>query len=201
MTSPDKGLSDWITDLAGEVHVVDNVISLMVSDFFIPVTMSLFLLYLWFGTRDPVQRLKNQNGVMCSAASLGLGTFGVHILNRGFDYDPWPRPFEVSETARHAAETVFYLPHDPSFPANIAAVGFGAAIGMLLYRPKASIPLFVLAGLWSFSRVYAGVHYPLDVLGGAAIGAVMAGVAYGLLKLLWPLPRLCFWIARKLYLS
>lgn len=201
MTSPDLQLSEWITSLAGNVDFFDDIMALVVSDFFIPVSMSLFLLYLWFGTRDPILRVKNQYGAMCASASLGFACLGVHLLNRVLDIDLWPRPFEVRESALEAADIVFYLPHDPSFPANVAAATFGAAIGMWFYSRKASIPLFIFGILWSFARVYAGVHYPLDILGGALVGAIMACFSYGLMKLMWPLPSIAFWAARKLYLA
>jgi undecaprenyl-diphosphatase len=46
--------------------------------------------------------------------------------------------------------------------------------------------LAVLAAAVSYSRVYIGVHYPLDVLAGAAIGAAVALVAIVLVRRLRP---------------
>jgi membrane-associated phospholipid phosphatase len=40
--------------------------------------------------------------------------------------------------------------------------------------PRLAAPLFVLAAAVAFSRVYVGVHYPLDVIGGAVLGALVA---------------------------
>ncbi|MDD5095312.1 MAG: phosphatase PAP2 family protein [Dehalococcoidia bacterium] len=206
MTAPDSQVSEWITGVVGESHFFDNIMTLLASDFFAPVSISLFLLYIWFGTRDPILRVKNQYGVMCASASLGVACLGVKILNSLINFDPWPRPFMADdpglrENATHAAQVIFYFPTDPSFPANMAAVAFGAAAGMWFYRRRASIPLFVFAILWSCGRVYAGVHYPLDILGGAAIGVSMACVTYGLMKVFWPLPAFFHWIGRKLYLA
>jgi len=67
-----------------------------------------------------------------------------------------------------------HVPHDASFPSGHAATSFAAATILTFAFPRLSAPLFVLAAAVAFSRVYDGVHYPLDILGGAALGIFVA---------------------------
>ncbi len=62
----------------------------------------------------------------------------------------------------------------PSFPSNHATNSFAVATLIVLYYPRLALPLFLLAALISYSRVYVGVHYPLDVCAGAALGTAIA---------------------------
>ena len=62
------------------------------------------------------------------------------------------------------------LPHTSSFPSGHATVAFACATVIALAVPRLRWPVFVLAALIAFSRVYVGVHYPLDVLAGALLG-------------------------------
>ncbi len=66
------------------------------------------------------------------------------------------------------------LPSDPSFPSGHAAVCFACATMLALLVPRLAAPVLVLAAAIAFSRVYVGVHYPVDVLAGAALGAAVA---------------------------
>ena len=68
-------------------------------------------------------------------------------------------------------------PHDGSFPSGHATVSFACATVLSFYAPRAAPAFFVLAAAIAWSRVYVGVHYPLDVLGGAVLGV---GIAIGL---------------------
>ena len=66
------------------------------------------------------------------------------------------------------------LPHDGSFPSGHAATSFAAATIMSFAFPRLAPFLFVLAALVAWSRVYVGVHYPLDIIGGAILGVLVA---------------------------
>ena len=66
------------------------------------------------------------------------------------------------------------LPATHSFPSGHATVSFACATTLALAVPRLRVPLYTLAGLIAFSRVYVGVHYPLDVLAGGALGVGIA---------------------------
>jgi undecaprenyl-diphosphatase len=78
-------------------------------------------------------------------------------------------------------------PHTGSFPSGHSASAFACATVIAWASPRLAVPAFVLAALVAWSRVYVGVHWPLDVLGGAALGVL---VATALLKLAATRPRL-----------
>jgi undecaprenyl-diphosphatase len=67
-----------------------------------------------------------------------------------------------------------HAPHDGSFPSGHATVSFGCATMLSFYAPRAAPAFYVLAAAIAWSRVYVGVHYPLDVLAGATLGLGIA---------------------------
>jgi membrane-associated phospholipid phosphatase len=68
------------------------------------------------------------------------------------------------------------VPHSGAFPSGHASVAFACATVIAWRVPRLGVPAFVLAAAIAWSRVYVGVHWPLDVLGGAALGSGIGAV-------------------------
>jgi undecaprenyl-diphosphatase len=65
------------------------------------------------------------------------------------------------------------MPSSTSFPSGHSgsAAAFAVSVGDVL--PRLRVPLRAAATIVVFSRVYTGVHYPSDVVVGAAVGALL----------------------------
>ena len=120
------------------------------------------------------------------AAVRGLGSVAVTSLtvNQGIKrVVRRPRP---SVRAVPAVRRVKVAALTTSFPSGHAGSAAAFASGVACELPAAGPPLALLAAAVGFSRVYVGVHYPLDVLVGAGIGV---GVGQ-LTRRVWPvLPK------------
>ena len=73
-------------------------------------------------------------------------------------------------------------PDNPSFPSGHAATTFAAAAAIAVLCPRLRWPALALAAAVSFSRIYLRVHFPLDVLAGAALGGAV-GLLCGFIAL------------------
>jgi undecaprenyl-diphosphatase len=123
---------------------------------------------LWLLSRPYADtRWKRASVSALASAALAMLTNQVisHLWQR-------PRPFD----AHAGVELLASKSVDPSFPSDHAAAAFAIAVAVLLLSRRAGLPLLVLAVFVAFSRVALGVHYPSDVLAGAAIGALAAFV-------------------------
>lgn len=65
-------------------------------------------------------------------------------------------------------------PKDYSFPSGHTMVSFEGAVSILMKNRRWGIAALVLACLIAGSRLYLFVHFPTDVLFGAALGTVIA---------------------------
>lgn len=90
---------------------------------------------------------------------------------------PRPRPSLLFE-GLHLDQAV----HSPSFPSGHTVTSFAMAFALLLALKGTrwswvGWSTLVWASLVGYSRMYVGVHWPSDVLGGVVIGGLGAGLA------------------------
>ena len=136
---------------------------------------------LWVWGRNPVGRAKDQLATLVVISALALSKGAVWLINITWDR---PRPF-----VDHGDQLnlLFYPPTDPSFPANPVAIGFASAAAAWSVNRKFGWWLFAAATVYGFSRLYAGVFYPTDIIGGAIVGVAVFGFTTYLRRFLEPL--------------
>ena len=89
-----------------------------------------------------------------------------------------PRPFEVVE----GIKTLLEHSSDGSFPSGHAALFFAIAMGVYYYHRIWGVVFFLVALSISMGRVAAGLHWPSDILGGAAVGVISTWALAFLIK-------------------
>jgi len=94
-----------------------------------------------------------------------------------------PRPFE---TIPRADPLLGGATIGQSMPSGHAATSFAGAVALTYLFPRSAPYVFLLAVAIAFSRVYVGVHYPSDVLAGAALGACVGLVVVLVVRLRRP---------------
>ena len=126
--------------------------------------------YVWIAIAIVLLFVKNYRkvGLMVGASLLGSLVFNNMIVK---NIVARPRPYRMIETLT----ILIPEPGEYSFPSGHTSSSFAAGVVLYLMLPKKyGIPAMVLAFLIGISRLYVGVHYPTDVLGGMVMGTLIA---------------------------
>jgi undecaprenyl-diphosphatase len=101
---------------------------------------------------------------LSAGVALAIGAVISHLVDRA-------RPFVADPGSVH-----LFVSHssDPGFPSDHATAAFAIAVAILLRKRSWGLVAVAAAVLLSVGRVAVGVHYPSDVLAGAALGTSVA---------------------------
>lgn len=104
-----------------------------------------------------------------------LARYGITELIRFI----WPR-------TRPFLESNFNLLLDKvdkaSFPSGHAAFFFALSLIVYFYNKRAGILFFIASALIGVSRVFSGLHWPTDILGGAVVGLFSAWLIHRIFR-------------------
>ena len=148
-----------------EVDIVQSIYSLIgrssILDYLIEI-LAVYLPYafiggvIWFFLRHPWR--ESVYG-FCFAALTVIGARGIFTELIRFFYDR-PRPYEILNF------DPIFLSDNPAFPSGHAALLFALALSIFFFNKKIGWLFLALALLNGAGRVFAGVHWPLDIVGG-----------------------------------
>ncbi|AMX00131.1 phosphatase PAP2 family protein [Rummeliibacillus stabekisii] len=164
-----------INQFAGKSIFIDHLV--LYFSKYGPLLFGLFFIWLWFSK----SKNKEQNQkIVLSALTIVILTLGIDMIIEIVHFRS--RPF-----VDHPVTLLFNKSNrDPSFPSNHAAGSFALAFAVFWVRRKAGGILLGLACVMALSRIYIGVHYPLDVLVGGFIGFFVSLVVMTQARILNP---------------
>ncbi|MFJ8456183.1 undecaprenyl-diphosphatase [Bacillus paramycoides] len=177
----------WINDLAGRSSFLDRGMIFITNS--VPYVVIAFMLFLWF-TANKEKREEKQYTAIYAVFSCFLGLAINAIIHFVYYH---PRPF----VAHHVHQLI---PHavDSSFVSDHSVLVFSIACTLLLRNDSWKYPVLVWAIIVGISRVFVGVHYPADVIGGALLSYGTSIVVMQFSKKLEPLVQVVFYMYKKL---
>lgn len=135
-----------------------------------PLSVALPISLLGTGFIKKDKNLQRQGLTSFASLAISMGTTYTlkKIINRDRPYITYP------------SIQPYYIEDDPTFPSGHTTAAFTTATSLSLTFKKwyVVVPAYTWAGAVAYSRMHLGVHYPSDVLAGAAIGAGSAWLCY-----------------------
>ena len=168
-------INEFHVKLPTELDQFMILITLYGREIFLPFVLILIFI---FGGKN------GRKTVIISGISILILIPLVSIIK---DYIERPRPFVPDLDTLMSADTNY------SFPSGHSTLIVAGAVTTLIlfkgnkYTKILPIALVIDAGLVCFSRIYVGVHYPFDVLGGFFLGS---GISLLIICLIDNLPKI-----------
>ncbi|MEV4435426.1 phosphatase PAP2 family protein [Streptomyces sp. NPDC049585] len=182
-SNPDVGLLYDINGMAkGAPHWADRVME-FVGEYGIILGFAVLMLFAWWNVRRKEDASCGTAALLWSPLAAGIALL-INIPIRGFVRRP--RPF----LEHQGLDVLVQGKTDFSFVSDHATLTMALGVGLFVANRKYGAIGIGLALLEGFSRVYLGVHYPTDVIGGFALGTAVALLLAPLaMMLLTPLTR------------
>lgn len=145
-----------INSFAGKNHFLDFL--MIEAAKIIPYLFILILFLLWFRDKKDEALFAGYSAILGVAISKGIGLIYFH-----------PRPF-----MEKVGTLLIQHKADSSFPSDHTTFTMSIALTLLAFKSTRILGIILtLLALWcGISRVYVGVHWPFDILGGIGVGIV-----------------------------
>ncbi|MFJ9022487.1 phosphatase PAP2 family protein [Streptomyces sp. NPDC102259] len=170
-SNPDVDLLYDINGLAKDApHWLDRTVE-FVGEYGLLLAMLLLIVWCWWGVRrrpgGAEEAASSVAALIWAPLAAGVAVL-VNVPIRGFVERP--RPF----LDHQGLEVLVSGKTDYSFVSDHATLTMAMAVGLFVAHRRFGLVGIGIALLEGFCRIYMGVHYPTDVVGGFALGTAVA---------------------------
>ncbi|NYI07501.1 phosphatase PAP2 family protein [Allostreptomyces psammosilenae] len=181
---PDVALLRGVNDVARATEWAHGPMAFL-GEYGLPAVLFGLALYAWWRARTSADPVRAVAAVLWAPLAAGVALV-VNVPIR--EVVQRPRPFVT-----HPDLTVLvHGKEDYTFVSDHSTLVMAIAVGLLLVDRRIGVLAVLVAAFQGFGRLYVGVHYPTDVLGGFALGTAVV------LLLATPGHALCAVVVRAL---
>jgi membrane-associated phospholipid phosphatase len=171
-SSMDAQVVSFCSGLLGRFPVLDDLALLVVKNDLVKGGILVAILWWLWAQPGPDQARRKEIvvGMMAAALAAAAVSRAIAVLL------PFrARPMHSAEFGFPVARALDWDSRHGSFPSDHAALGFAMAAGIFAASPMLGAMAMVYVALAvCVPRVYLGIHWLSDIVGGAGIGVVMA---------------------------
>ncbi|MEO7339111.1 MAG: phosphatase PAP2 family protein [Caldimonas sp.] len=133
--------------------------------------------WMWYAVMLSLPWLDHVDGTSCAIRMFAVGLVNLAIYKIIKRTTARARPYRSCPGIRACARSL----DEHSFPSGHTLHSVSFAWIIASYYPHFGYVIWPFAGLVAVSRIVLGLHYPSDVIVGAAIGVITAAVSFNLL--------------------
>ncbi|AYV70840.1 undecaprenyl-diphosphatase [Bacillus sp. PK3-056] len=154
----------YINDL-GKQYTFLNIPMILIAEYMV-YFLAIATLLLWFSSKK-----KNRMMVLCAMVSFLFAEIGGKIAGLlHSNYQPFEELLNVNKLIEKAV--------DNSFPSDHTILFFSICLSFYLFKRGIWLFWVILALIVGISRIWVGVHYPMDVFVGAFIATMSSILVY-----------------------
>jgi undecaprenyl-diphosphatase len=176
----DHPVTLFLNQFVGKSRILDQSIELLSESYlFSGILLVTLLWYRWF--RDP--RDESRIGLFYGTVLAVLAGMLSRVLQHALPFHTRPLYNQNLKLLFPIGITPGPLSQWNSFPSDHACIYFALATVVYLSNRRLGLFAYLCALITSSTRIYLGIHYPSDVLGGAILGILVVVLGQ---KIPWP---------------